>query len=152
MAARTRTAPVTTPAGTATLMAYGTGVLATAAGLGYALTDQLVLGGLDRHLRAVYEPVGKYGESGPLYAYLSAVGVLGLLCWWGAVRLARRDGSAGRRWGWIIWCAAALPVLAPVVLREYGQPVIPASLAAGYLIAWGCGLVGLLIGRRGRAA
>jgi hypothetical protein len=135
-----------------TLVAYGLGALATAAGLGYALADQLAVGGLERHLRALYEPVGNYGESGPLYGYLYVVGLLGLLCWWGVARLVRRNAPTARRWGWIALGASALPVLAPLVLQEYGQPVIPLSLAAGYLIAWVCGLIGLLIGRAPAAA
>lgn len=134
-----------------TLVAYGLGALATAAGLGYALADQLALGGLDRHLHALYDPVGRYGEAGPLYGYVYAVGVLGLLCWWANLRVVRRGVGAARRWGWVTLAAATPPVLALLVLQEYGRPVIPLSLAAGYLVAWLCGLAGLLVGR-GRAA
>ncbi|CAM3934307.1 hypothetical protein ACXYTP_21775 [Tsukamurella ocularis] len=150
MTARTITRPTTAPpTGTrGTLLAYGLGALATAAGLGYALADQLTLGGLERHLHALYDPVGKYGEPGPLYGYLYIVGLLGLLCWWGSVRLVRRNAPTARRRGWIALGASAFPVVAPLVLQEYGQPVIPLSLAAGYLVAWVCGLAGILLLRR----
>lgn len=135
-----------------TLAAYGLGALATAAGLGYALADQLALGGLDRHLHALYDPVGKYGEAAPLYGYLYVVGAVGLFCWAANLRLVRRGAASARRWGWITLAAAALPVLAPLVLQEYGQPVIPLPLTAGYLLAGVCGLVGLLAGRSRTAA
>ncbi|TWS22289.1 hypothetical protein FK268_19995 [Tsukamurella sputi] len=150
MTARTIVPPETAPSTgeRRTLLAYALGALATAAGLGYALADQLALGGLDRHLRALYEPVGKYGEAGPLYAYLYAVGLLGLLCWWGAARLVRHGAPSARRWGWIAFGAAALPVLAPLVMQEYGRPVVPLGLAAGYVVAWACGLAGILLLRR----
>ncbi|NMD57913.1 MULTISPECIES: hypothetical protein [Tsukamurella] len=150
MSTRTITPPTTAPSDGArrTLLAYGLGALATAAGLGYALADQFALGGLDRHLHALYDPVGKYGEPGPLYAYLYAVGLLGLLCWWGAARLVRSGATSARRWGWIAFGAAALPVLAPLVMQEYGRPVVPLALAAGYLVAWACGLAGIVLLRR----
>lgn len=146
--------PETAPSNRArrTVVAYGLGALATLAGLGLVLADQLVLGGLDRHLHALYDPVGKYGEAAPLYGYLYGVGVLGLLCWWANLRLIRRHAATARRWGWITLAAAALPVLVPLMLREYGQPVIPLSLAAGYAAAWLCGLVGLVAGRPRPAA
>lgn len=131
-----------------TALAYWIGALATAAGLGYALADQLALGGLDRHLHELYDPVGKYGEPGPLYGYLYVVGALGLLSWRANLRLVRRNAPAAKRWGWITFALAALPVLAPLFLQEYGHAVIPLPLAAGYLLAWACGLVGLLLAPR----
>lgn len=135
-----------------TVVAYGLGALATAAGFGYALADHLALGGLDRHLHALYDPVGKYGEAAPLYGYLYVVGALGLLCWWANLRLVRRGSRTARRWGWVTLAAAVLPVLVPLVLREYGRPVIPLSLAVGYSAAWLCGLAGLLAGGSRKAA
>ncbi|KXP08327.1 hypothetical protein AXK57_17905 [Tsukamurella pulmonis] len=131
-----------------TVLAYGLGAAATAAGLGYALADGFALGGLERHLHALYDPVGKYGESAPLYGYLVVVGVVGLLCWWANLRWVRRRAATARRRGAITLGVAAIPVLAPVFLQEYGQPVIPLSLAAGYLVAWSCGLLGVLLLRR----
>jgi uncharacterized membrane protein YhaH (DUF805 family) len=128
-----------------TTIAYAAGALATAAGLAYAAVDHLALGGLERHLHALYDPVGKYGESTPLYGYLYLVGILGLLCWWANLRLSVRRAPAAQRWGWITLAAATLPVTAPLVMQEYGQPVIPLSLAVGYLVAWVFGLVGLLV-------
>ncbi len=131
-----------------TLAAYGLGALATAAGLGCAVVDQLALGSLDRHLHALYDPVGKYGAPGPLYGYLYLVGAVGLLCWWVNIRAVRRRGAAARLPGRLTFAAAALPVLAPLVLQEYGEPVIAFPLAAGYLIAWACGFAGILLLRR----
>lgn len=143
---------VPSSARTAAFVAYGLGAAATVGGLVYAAVDQIVLGGLDDHLRELYAPVGKYGEAGPLYGYLYVIGVLGLVCWWLNLRLLGGGARKARRWGWATWAVAALPVLAPLVLREYGQPVIPLGLAAGYLVAWTCGAIGVVaLGRSRRS-
>lgn len=127
-----------------TLIAYGLGTAATAAGLAYTVLDQALIGGLDAHLHEVYDAVGKHGQPGPLYAYLYAMGVLGLLSWWFNIRAVRRRSPHARRWGVITFGLAALPVLAPVAITEYGSMVIPFGLAAGPLVAWLLGLIGLL--------
>ncbi|WP_019201504.1 hypothetical protein [Tsukamurella sp. 1534] len=139
------------PSGTArgTTGAYVLGTLATAAATAYAAADQLVLHGLEAHLHALYDPVGKYGEPAPLYGYLYVVGALGLLCWWANLRLVRRGAPSARLWGWVSLALAALPVFAPLAMREYGGAVIPLGLSAGFLVAWLCGFAGVLaLGRR----
>ncbi|KXO97676.1 hypothetical protein [Tsukamurella pseudospumae] len=131
-----------------TVVAYGLGALVTAGALVYAVVDQLAVGGLDGHLHRLYDPVGKYGEAAPLYGYLYAVGVIGLLCWWANLRRAVRGARGTRRLGVITLVVALLPVAAPLVLQEYGQPVIPVQLIAGYLVAWLLGLVGVVLAGR----
>lgn len=144
----TRSVSVSSKKNGTTLLAYGLGALATAAGLGYALVDQIALGGLDEHLHAIYDPVGKYGEPGPLYGYLYFVGVLGLFCWWANARAVAKCARSARPWGWVTFGTAALAVLPPLVMREYGETVIPMGLSAGYVLAWVLGLVGVLALRR----
>ena len=126
----------------ATLAAYGAGLTATAAGIAYTAIDQFAVHGLDAHLRSLYEPVGKYGESAPIYLYLYALGVIGIGCWLTNIRLVKRGASSARRWAWITLAASALPVFAPLAIVEYGQTVIPLALSVGYVVAWLFGLVG----------
>ncbi|MFD4367424.1 hypothetical protein [Rhodococcus sp. NPDC058521] len=144
----TRSVSVSSKKNGTTLLAYGLGALATAVGLGYALVDQIALGGLDEHLHAMYDPVGKSGEPGPLYGYLYFVGILALVCWWANSKVVAKGAKSARLWGWVTFGTAALAVLPPLVMREYGETVIPMGLSVGYVLAWVCGLVGVLALRR----
>ena len=146
------TRPVSTPRTTSVgaLTAYAAGALATTAGLVYAGADQIAFGGLDDHLHEVYDPYGKYGQPGPLYAFLYAMGVLGLICWSANVRLIRHGSPRAVFAGWTTFALAALPVLAPLVMKDYGPFVIPPALSVGYLIAWLCGLIGIVALQRRR--
>ncbi|GAB3133714.1 hypothetical protein GCM10027289_24030 [Tsukamurella serpentis] len=148
MSQRTELRPVPSSTRTAALTAYSLGVFANAAATGYVVLDQLALGGLEEHLDQLYRPVGKYGETAPLYGYLYLIGAVGLLCWWVNIALVRRSAVSARRWAQVTAGAAALPVLAPVVLREYGQPVIPLGLAGGFVLAWIFGVIGAILLRR----
>lgn len=142
---------ITTTTTSRTLLAYGLGTAATVVGVGYTAVDQLVVGSLDAHLHDLYDPVGVSGQPGPLYAYLYIVGILGSVCWFINIRLVRTGAAHARRWGWITAGVAALPVLAPVVITEYGSMILPIALVAGPLIGWVFGVLGLLaLNRTGR--
>lgn len=135
-----RSRPTTAPpsrVGTAGLIA---GLVLAVAGLGYAILDQAVLHGLDRHLHALYDPVGRQAQPAPLYGYLYAVGGLGVLCWLVTLRLARAGVRWVRRWNIGVLIVAAL-VISPLFLQEYGRTVFPLQLTAGYAVAWLLGLV-----------
>ncbi|MDF0529396.1 hypothetical protein P0W64_09960 [Tsukamurella sp. 8F] len=127
--------------------AYAAGALATLAGLAYTVADQAALHGLDRHLHAMYDPVGKYGQAGPLYAYLYVVGVLGIVCFAWALR--RAQAGSGRALSVTLLVLALLPVFAPVLITEYGSSVVPLSLLAGLIVGWVCGLIGTVALFRG---
>lgn len=123
-----------------TKTAYWVGLALTVASLAYVALDQLVLGNLDEHLHEVYDPYGKYGQAGALYAYLYGLGVVGVISWLWTLRHLRDGG--GTKASVILAVLAALPVLATVSIQEYGSMVIPLHLGIGYVLAWVSGLIG----------
>lgn len=125
-----------------TVVAYAIGLLVTVAGLGYTLYDQLVTHGLDDHLHALYDPVGRYGEPGPLYVFVHASAVVGVLTWVGCLRLVRRGSPRARRWSTWALGLSAIVVFTPVAIQEYGQPVLPWALMIAPILAWVAGLAG----------
>lgn len=126
-----------------TVGTYLAAIGAAVVGLVMALVDQTVLHGLERHLHAVYDPVGRYGEPTPLYIYLYSVGALavltGLFCLW----LLRRGSAWSRKVG-ITVLVLAVMVVAPLFLREYGQGVFPVQLSVFPTAACLFGLIGLV--------
>lgn len=131
----------------ATAPVFTAGLVATVAGLALTAVDQFVLGLLDQHQHQLYDPVGKSGQAGPLYGYLYALGILGALTWALCLRKVRRGAPSARRWSWTTLILAAF-ALAPLLLTEYGQLVIPFQLGALPILAWLLGLVGTVLLRR----
>lgn len=126
----------------ATVAAYVVGLVATFAAIAHVAIDQLAVHSLDRHLHDLYDPVGKYGEPGPLYAFLYGIGVFGVLGWLWCLRLVRRSAPNARKWCTWLLAGATVVVAAPVTIQEYGSPVVPYSLMAGLIVAWIAGFVG----------
>ena len=137
------------PSARATVGTYLAAIGAAAVGGVIALVDQTVLHGLDRHLHALYEPVGKYGEPGPLYIYLYSVAVLGVLTGLGCLRLIQRGSAWSRKVG-ITMLVLAILVVAPLFLREYGQAVFPIQLSVFPLAACLFAAIGLVAHPRRR--
>lgn len=143
--------PSTAPQGRgATTSVFTAGLVATLAGLALTAVDQFALGLLDQHQHQLYDPVGKSGQAGPLYGYLYSLGILGALGWTLCLRKVRRGAPSARRWSWTTLILAAFAV-APLLLTEYGQLVIPLQLGALPMLAWLLGLVGTVLLRRPKA-
>lgn len=145
----TRQPAVQAPANRSTLGLFLAGLVVTVAGLTFAIVDQNVLGGLDRHLHEIYDPIGKSGQPLPLYIYLFSVGILGVLSWLLCLRLVARRSRRARAWS-ISVLALSLVVVAPLFLTEYGHLVFPLQLSAFPVVAWVLGLVGVLTLRKSR--
>lgn len=123
------------------------GLVITVVGLGVAVLDQAVLHGLDQHLHAMYDPIGKSGQPGPLYIYLYSVAALGVVCWLVTLRLIRAGARRARVWAIVILVLSALAIT-PLFLQEYGQNVFPLRLTLWYAAGWALGLLTTLTIRR----
>lgn len=137
------------PSARTTVGTYLAAIGAAAVGLVIALVDQTALHGLDRHLHAVYDPVGKYGEPTPLYIYLYSVGAFGVLSGLFCLRLLRRGSAWSRKVGITVLVLAVL-VVAPLFLREYGQAVFPIQLSVFPAAACLFALIGVVAHPRRR--
>lgn len=144
---------VTTPTARtprATLVAYTAGIATTVAAAGYVAFDQLVTHDLDTYLHDLYDPYGKYGQPGAIYGYLYGVAAVGIVTWLLCLRALGRNAVRGRRMSTAVLGVAVLVTVAPLLITEYGQLVIPARLSILYLVALLFGLLGTITLWRGR--
>lgn len=123
---------------------YVAGLLALAVGLALVAIDQFVVGSLDTRLHEIYDPVGKYGDPGALYAALYGIGVFGIAAWSAVLNLMRKGRRSAFRWSLTLLAVGAPVVLAPVVITEYGTTIVPLGLSAAYVAAWLLGVIGVI--------
>ncbi|HEY9291120.1 MAG TPA: hypothetical protein VIP98_07575 [Microlunatus sp.] len=120
------------------------GLVATIAALGYVALDQTVLGGLNAHLHAVYDPYGRYGQPGPLYGYLYALDGLGVASWLICLHRVRYGARSARIWSVSVLVLAGLAI-SPLMLQEYGRLVFGIQFGAMFSVIWLIGLAGTLL-------